>query len=165
MNVTRDRQGSGRHDNPEHYGALYAARTPESAVAEGIQAFRGRTLTDQHLRRADGRQAAIASIDESQLGTLVDLDDPKELVRRDLRPSSVATSERLATQPIALAVYLEGYPGLSWWSVLEASWTNVTLFAERAVPSLTLARDPEPLSIAHPAVRSASDALGIRLAR
>jgi hypothetical protein len=42
--VPRHRQGEGRHDNPEHYGALYATRIPESAVAEQLQGFRGQVL-------------------------------------------------------------------------------------------------------------------------
>src|SRR5205809_302517 len=100
----RHRQGSGRHDNPEHYGALYASRSPESAVAERLQNFRGQVIVDRDLRFPDGRQYALTTVDDDGLGPLTDLDDPAELVRRDLRPSSVATHRRALTRRTALRI-------------------------------------------------------------
>lgn len=161
--VPRGLQGSSRHDNPRFYGALYASRWAESAVAERIQQFRGRELTETHLRRADGRPYALASIDDSGLEGVVDLDDPHELVRRALRPSAVATRNRAVTQPVALSMFEEGSSGFAWWSTLEASWTNVTLFAERAVPGLGLGSASEPLSLDHPVVRAAAQLVGVRI--
>ncbi|HJP65376.1 MAG TPA: hypothetical protein VKA30_03630, partial [Actinomycetota bacterium] len=55
-----------------------------------------------------------------------------------------------------------GGPGFAWWSTLESSWSNVTLFVERAGPRLEIEAGPEPLTIEHPAVQAAADALGIR---
>ena len=130
--VPRGYQGANRHDNPDRYGALYASRHSLSAVAERLQGFRGRTLADEDLVSARGLRYALAAIDDSGAGSLVDLDDPRELVRLDRRPSSIATRHRQVTQPVALAIFEEGALGLSWWSALEASWTNVTLFADRA---------------------------------
>ena len=52
LDVPRERQGANRHDNPDRYTALYLAREAESAVAEAIQAFRGRTLADADLERS-----------------------------------------------------------------------------------------------------------------
>ncbi|MGH8937074.1 MAG: RES family NAD+ phosphorylase [Acidimicrobiia bacterium] len=163
--VPRARQGSGRHDNPDHYGALYAARSPESAIAERVQGFRGQPLTGADLRLADGRRWALGAIDEARLSPLVDLDDPSQLAHRRLRPSMVATRDRSTTREIARAIFAEGLPGFSWWSTLESSWTNVTLFAEVAVPHLEVIGDPEPLSIGLPALRSAADLLGITVRR
>jgi RES domain len=163
--VARSFQGSGRHDNPDHYGALYAARSAESAVAEAIQAFRGQTITARDLRRADGRALALAALEDAGLPPLVDLDEPRELTRRRLRPSMIATRSRTTTRPIALGLFREGAPGLSWWSTLEASWTNVTLFAERCVDLLAVAGRPEALSPSHPALQAAAEALGVSLGR
>jgi hypothetical protein len=163
--VARDAQGSGRHDNPQHYGALYVARAPDSAVAERIQQFRGQVVGDADLHRSDGRRLALAAIDDAALDDVVDLDDPRNLVSRSLRPSMVATHKRPATQRVALGVFEEGANGLAWWSTLEAAWSNVTLFHERAAPRLRLADDPEPLGLDHPAVRAAADAIGVRLER
>lgn len=164
MYVPRERQGAGRHDRPDLYGALYVSRTDVAAVAERIQAFRGQTLTDADLRRADGFADALAELDDSDLGELLDLDNPNELARRDLRPSRVATRQRAVTQGIARAVFEEGWPGFEWWSTLESSWTHVTLFAERAVGGLGVAGEPEVLTTGHPALRTAAEVLGVRLA-
>jgi RES domain len=161
--VPRFKQGEGRHDNPDRYGALYASRTPESAVAEQLQHFRGQVVLNADLRRLDGSQYALATIDDGEIGPLTDLDDPAELLRLELRPSGVATNRRDTTRRIALRIFEEGSRGFEWWSTLEASWPNVTLFAERAAPHLRLEEDPEPLSVHHPAVWVAADALGIRL--
>lgn len=162
--VDRSLQGSGRHDNPDRFGALYVSRRPESATAERLKWFIGRTVTDGHLRRADGRAYALAALDDRGIDRVVDLDDPHELLRFALRPSQVATRERSVTQPIALAVFLEGASGVGWWSTLEASWANLTLFAERVVDRLALVGEPEPISVEHPMVRAAAELLGIRLA-
>jgi hypothetical protein len=161
--VARQAQGSGRHDNPERYGALYASRSPESAVAERIQGFRGQVLTNAALRRPDGTSYVLASIDDSGLARIVDLDDPRELVRRKLRPSAVATRMRSVTQAIALRIFQEKekVEGLSWWSSLEASWTNVTVFAERAVEKLRVGEKPEILSVDHPVLHAAAEILGV----
>ena len=150
--VPRVRQGSGRHDNPDQYGALYVSREPESAVAERIQGFRGQMLAGADLRRTDGSRYALA-----------DLDDPAELVSRELRPSMVATGHRPATRALAASLFQKGITGFSWWSTLEASWANATLFSERSVPHLRLLGEPEPLSLGHPALRIAADRLGVLL--
>ncbi|MDP9343282.1 MAG: RES family NAD+ phosphorylase [Actinomycetota bacterium] len=161
--VPRHRQGEGRHDNPDRYGALYASRAPGSAVAERIQAFRGRVLADRHFQRENGGRLALAALDDASVGRVTDLDDPAELVRRDFRPSAVATRRRDVTRSMALRMFDEGLAGFGWWSTLEASWANVTLFAERATPRLRVEGDPEPLTVDHPAVWAAADMLGIRL--
>ena len=95
---------------------------------------------------------------------MIDLDDPEQLVRRALRPSLVATRRRSDTQPIALSVFQEGASGLGWWSTLEAAWPNVTLFAERAVPSLRPVGPSELLTVDHPSVRTAAELLGVSIA-
>lgn len=162
--VDRDRQGSGRHDNPDHYGALYASRVAQSAISERIQQFRGQVLADGDLRRADGRPLALAVIDDSRLSDVIDLDDPRELVRRRVRPSRVATRNREVTQALSRQLFEEGISGFVWWSTIEATWQNITLFAERAAHHLALQEGPEILSIDHPLVREAGESLGIGFA-
>jgi RES domain len=165
--VPRDRQGAGRHDSPGRYGAFYASRTPIAAVAETIQAFRGRELGEDDLARADGSALALAELDDGalQAGVLRDLDDPAVLVAEEWRPSWVAGRDRTVTQAMAVRVFEAGGLGLSWWSTLDASWTNVTLFAERTVAAglVVLPQPPERLGLAHPAVVAATDHLAIPL--
>lgn len=163
LHVPRARQGSGRHDNPDLYGALYCARAPLSAVAERIQAWRGQVLKERDLLRSDGTRLALAVLDDAALEGVVDLDDPAELVRLGVRPSQVATRARASTQALARRIHEEGGKGLSWWSVLEASWINVTLFAERCGDRLAVVGEPEPLSTSHPLVAEAARAPGVAL--
>ena len=162
LDVPRERQGANRHDNPDLYAALYLARQPESAIAESIQGFRGRILVDADLERAGGRRLALAALDDSTLPPLIDLDDPSVLVEHAWRPSQVATRHRATTQAIARRLFEDGATGCSWWSTLEAAWTNVTLFGERA-GRLRLAGPPEPLTLAHPVLAVAAERLGVRL--
>jgi hypothetical protein len=162
LDVPRERQGANRHDNPDRYAALYLAREAESAIAEAIQAFRGRTLRDADLERTGGRRLALATLDDGGVPPLVDLDDPAVLLAHGWRPSQVATRHRPTTQAIARALYDEGASGCSWWSALEAEWTNVTLFGGRAGP-LGLAAPVEPLTIGHPGLVAAARRLGVTL--
>lgn len=163
LRVPRARQGGGRHDDPDRYTALYLAREAVGALAEAIQAFRGHELTLAALVRPDGARRTLAAIDDEDLPPLVDLDDPAVLVARDLRPSVIATGTRRITQGVARRAFDDGAVGLSWWSTLEAAWTNVTLFDVR-LPSLPPVVEVTPLSLDHPALIEAAERLGVRLA-
>lgn len=132
-------------------------------MAELLAPFRGLSVGESDLLLADGRHFALAAFEDEGLRSLIDLDDPQELVQRSVRPSMVASRDRQVTQRISAGLYEEGLAGFSWWSTLEPSWANVTCFAERAVNRLGLAGDPEPLTLRHPAIREASRAIGVRL--
>jgi RES domain-containing protein len=160
--VPRLDQRRGRHDNPDAYGALYLSRVPASPIAEILRDYVDRAAPPQPLFR-EGSPIGLASVDDSALGDLLDLDDPRTLVARDLRPSGVATRTRSRTQKLALALHGEGVAGFEWWSAIEASWINVTLFAERVVDALEVVGEPEQLTLDHPAVRDAADAVGVLL--
>ena len=164
--VPRDRQGVGRHDSPGRFGAFYAARSAEAAVAETIQAFRGRDLSPEDLELADGSRLTLATYDDSSLPALTDLDEPAVLVEEGWRPSGVASRDRTVTQAMAVRAFEAGAPGLSWWSTLDSAWTNVTLFAERTLDAgaVVVAGSAEPLSLKHPALVAAGDHLAIPLA-
>jgi hypothetical protein len=159
----RRQQGSGRHDRPELYGVLYLSRAATSAVAEWLAVFRGQSLTADDLQRTDRRQWALVSFDDSGLADLPDLDEPAEMSRRGLRPSGVATHRRPVTQQLAAQLFAEGTAGFAWWSTLEAAWSNVTLFAERAQSGLRVAEPPRALTIDDPLVGEAAAAVGVVL--
>jgi len=161
----RRQQGSGRHDRPDLYGAIYVSRAEVSAVAEWLAAFRGQQLTAEDFDRTDGRVLALVGFDDVELGELADLDEPAELQKRRLRPSLVATHARPLTQQLAGGLFDEGLAGFGWWSTLEASWPNVTLFAERAVSRLVVTGEPRPLAIEDPIVAAAAAAVGVQLTR
>jgi hypothetical protein len=146
---------------------LYACRSAEGAVAEVVQAFRGRDLAPGDLDRADGTVLSLAGLDDAGLGPVADLDDPAVLLDEGWRQSRVASRDRTITQPMASAVHDRGGLGLSWWSTLDAAWTNVTLFAERVLDrnALALNGSPERLTIDHPVLLAVADRLAIPLVR
>jgi hypothetical protein len=161
--VAREFQGQGRHDNPELYGALYLSEQPVSAVAEQLARFRGiDRLEERHLRRR-ALPLALATLELDESAVIVDLDNPRELDTHELRPSIVATRNRVRTQPQAATLY--GHPsapvGIRWWSTLEAGWLNVTLFAERVQRSLRFVQ-VEPLTLELGATREAAEFIGLR---
>jgi len=161
----RRQQGSGRHDRPDLYGAIYVTRIEVSAVAEWLAAFRGQELSAADFDRTDGRLLALVAFEDDRLGDLADLDEPTELDKRSLRPSGVATHARPITQQLAGSLFEEGLAGFGWWSTLEAAWPNVTLFAERTLDRLVVAAEPRPLTIEDPVVAAAASAVGVQLAR
>jgi RES domain len=161
--VARSRQGSGRHDAPARYGAWYCSRSALSAVAESLQYLRGHTVTDADFRRVGGITKAIVALRLEAGRHVVDLDDPSQLVTRGIRPSQVATLRRSVTQKIAASLFDEGALGLEWWSTLDAEWTNVTLFHERALPHISVLAPPRALSLKLPEVQEAARHLGIRM--
>jgi hypothetical protein len=157
----REYQGAARHDNPDVYGCLYVAQTPLSAVAEALSPFRGRgALTAAMLDRA-GRALSLVALDLREPDGLLDLDEPATLAAEGLRPSGVATRVRATTQRDALRLLQShrGATGLRWWSTIEASWINLTIFA-RARRRLRV-RSVELLGVEHEAVRGAAAELGL----
>jgi hypothetical protein len=157
----RDQQGAGRHDNPDLYGCLYVAEEPVSAVAELLAPFRGSgTLLPSMLVRFD-LPLALASLELGDEATVVDFDDPRTLASERLRPSRVATRKRSVTQEQAAEIHASHAEAIAirWWSTLEASWINRTLF-DRVVGDLEL-EGLTDLTIDNPVVLEAADLLGL----
>jgi hypothetical protein len=156
----RELQGVGRHDNPELYGCLYVGESPISPIAEALAPFRGSgTLSDAMLVRS-GVRLALAELSLSDDSHVLDLDDPAVLLGADLRPSRVATRQRAVTQADAATLFARqaATVALRWWSTLESSLVNLTLF-DRAQPRLEV-RGVSPLTPSHAAVREAAELLG-----
>lgn len=157
----RLQQGGGRHDNPDLYGCLYVAEEPVSAVAEMLAPFRGtgRLLPSMLVRY--GKPLTLAALRLEEGLTAVDFDQPSTLIATGLRPSLVATRRRTVTQRHAAEIY-ETHPsavGIRWWSTLESTWVNWTVF-ERAASSLTVEETCE-LTVADPVVAEAAELLGL----
>jgi RES domain-containing protein len=153
-------QGTARHDNPARYGCLYASEAPVSAIAEALAPFRGTGDLEPEMLTRAGRPLALARL-ELRSGELLDLDDPAALVEAELRPSRVATNRREVTQADTARLF-DAHPdaaGLRWWSTLEASWINATLF-DRAAAGLRV-RGVRPLAPGDDEVRAAAAFLGL----
>lgn len=157
----RELQGAGRHDNPDRYGCLYVGESPVSVVAEGLASFRGApALTSGMLVRAQV-QLALARLELHPARRLLDLDNPPALIEAGLRPSEVATGVRAVTQSHALRLF-DAQPellGLRWWSTIESSLINLTLF-DRARHGLEIV-DVIRLTTNDPVVHEAAELLGL----
>ncbi|MBS1678017.1 MAG: RES family NAD+ phosphorylase [Actinobacteria bacterium] len=157
----RSRQGYGRHDNPDLYGCLYVAEDAVSAVAEALAAFRGAGPLTASMLVHLGSPLALVGLELPDEAIVVDLDDPAALVAEGLRPSRVATRARDITQRLASDLHRR-HPdavALRWWSTLEASWINLTLF-DRAAPRLAVAEVTE-MRMDDAVVRDAAALLGL----
>jgi RES domain len=157
----REQQGYGRHDNPDLYGCLYVAEDAVSAVAESLAAFRGSGQLNASMLVHLGRPLALAELALPDAVDSIDLDDPDVLAAERLRPSRIATRARAVTRRLAADLY-RAHPdavALRWWSTLEGSWINRTLF-DRAAEALTLAEVVE-LRIDDPVVGEAAALLGL----
>lgn len=159
--IPREYQGSGRHDAPDRYGCLYLAEAAVSAVAEMLAPFRGTGDLHPQLLVRSGRQLGLAELELAEAATVIDLDDPGVLITESLRPSVVATGQRSVTQAYAIGQFERhsDAAGLRWWSTLEASWIQVTLF-DRAVGALSV-RSIRTLTIDDDAVTAAASHLGL----
>jgi hypothetical protein len=160
----RELQGAGRHDNPDRYGCLYVSETPTSVAAEALAPFRGTGALSAAMFSRAGYRLAFAQLELDDDSVLLDLDDPRVLDHTRLRPSQVATNNREVTQAYALRLFDE-QPfalGLRWWSALEASLLNLTLY-DRAARRLALL-DVDLFTLRHPAVLEAAELLGLAAA-
>jgi RES domain len=159
----RELQGAGRHDNPDRYGCLYVGESPISPVAEALAPFRGAGVLMEGMLKRTGAPLALAQLSLPDDSRVVDLDDPGVLVDVRLRPSEVATGVRAVTQAYAARLFgrRPAPDGLRWWSTIEVSLSNLTIF-DRAQPSLELV-DAAPLTLADPVVHEAAELVGLAL--
>lgn len=159
--VPRLFQGAGRHDAPDRYGCLYLAEQPQSAVAEILAPFRGTGDLHASLLVRAGRRLGLAELELGEGAAVLDLDEPTVLSAEGLRPSIIATGHRRRSQAYALALF-ERHPeaaGLRWWSSLESSWLNLTLF-DRAIGEVSVS-GVRPLTVDEDVVQEAARHLGL----
>lgn len=154
--------GRGRFDlSRELSPVLYLAETPDHAVGELLQAWRGCPLQPGHLLRA-GLPLALAEVrvPDAFLPHLADLCDPAYLAAAGVRPDTTASRHREPTRHVARAAWEAGYHGLRWWSSFWGDWHTVVLFTARAHRIVRFG-PPEPLDVDHPAVSTAAALLGM----
>jgi hypothetical protein len=122
--------------------------------------FRGTGDLHPDLLVRSGRQLALAELELADGARLIDLDEPAVLLNESLRPSVVATNERSVTAyAVAQFDRHSKAAGLRWWSTLEASWIQITLF-DRAISELRV-QGVQVLSVDDAAVIAAATYLGL----
>jgi hypothetical protein len=109
---------------------LYLAAAPEGSIGE---AFGNLTVWTPAMLAFPGlpgsvRTLGVYRIDETA-HPLLDLDDPKVLVARSLRPTHVVIRNRPRTQQIAADIYNETkWAGIQWWSFHRPQWVVMALW-------------------------------------
>ena len=156
--------GRGRFDLPrELSNILYLAESPEHAVGEAIQPWRGQRIGAPHFSRAGFPLALVQVTTTPEVESdLVDLCDPRRLRVENIAPDLTASRHRELTQPVARKIWDTGASGLRWWSSFWGDWHTIVLFTTRAGGYLEFG-DPIPLTPAHPVVMEAADLMGIRI--
>lgn len=156
--------GRGRFDLPrELSGCLYLADSPEHAIGELIQPWRGQRIGDPHLIRGGHPLALVqVTLPETLDNDLVDFCDPGALFERGVHPDHTASRHREITQPLAREAWEAGASGLRWWSSFWGDWHTTVLFAARTEGRIEFDA-PVLLALESPAVRKAADMLGIRI--
>jgi RES domain-containing protein len=153
------RQGSGRFDNPAQYQLLYLGREPHGAVAEAFGRFPAwsASVLERPPSLPPNAVRALAVFELDHRARVCDLDDPAQLVALRTTPSQVITRDCPQTQRRALGMFHSGsWVGVKWWSLYEASWTNVALWDHALVRIV----DERPLTLTDSALRAAATAIG-----
>ena len=156
--------GRGRFDLPRELSpTLYLAESPDHAVAELIQPWRGRRISPAHLVRAGHPLAMVRVKVDVSSEKIADLCEPEVLTDTGVAPDRSASRRREVTQPLARRIWEGGFTGLRWWSSFWGDWHTHVVFTARTRERLSFG-EPEPLDVAHPAVAGAAGLLGIEVA-
>ena len=161
--IPRDKQGRGRHDIPQIDGIFYCSLSSHSAMAEQLYDFMNIKINDSIFNLSNGWTQALAEIEMEDNIKLADLNDSKLLVKYDIKPSEIITSDIEITQRIAKLFHEEKYDGIKWFSSIESCWTNVSLFASRTHGILKKSvKAITPLSIRMQLVRETCDLIKVK---
>jgi hypothetical protein len=157
-------QTSGRFDLHDRPPVRYLAESPEHALGELLQGFRGSTIRAAHLKR-HGLPLALVRVRLSpSLGArLADCTDPATLLHLNLRPDELAHHDRRVTQAVARRLHQGGESDFRWWSALSGAWHSVVLFTDRVAPEDISFDRPVILTLDHPALELAAAVLGFQL--
>jgi hypothetical protein len=156
-------QGSSRFDIRATQ-VLYFSESPEHAIGEKIQRYRGQTLEDYDLTEFGHPLALVeCQVSADIVQEIADLCDWEVLARYHLSPDTVASRDLTKTQAVAQELLDKGHTGLRWWSALSGDWHSIVLFSERLAADSLAYGVPQELTIDHPAVIEAASVLGISL--
>jgi hypothetical protein len=159
-------QISGRFDLHDRPPVLYLAESPEHAVAEKLQRFRGRPLREAHLKEFGQVLALVEVLVPPRLSArIVDLTDPHVLAQRSIGPDVIASGDRQRTQALAELLMADGRLGLRWWSALTGDWHTTVLFMTPGVSRGLDYGRPQPLHLGTRSVREAADRIGLVVRR
>ncbi len=122
-------QGRGRLDNPGHYDLWYLALSPAGAAAEVFGDLRRWSEDMFEVPYLPRGRRALATFEIPDGISLLDLDNPQNLVDLSIRPTEVVGRNRAASQSWALRVFNQRnsagertWEGVKWWSFHRPHW-------------------------------------------
>lgn len=154
-------QRGGRVDHPDYY-VWYLSRNAEAACGEvfGNLAEWDESMLDFPL--LPGARRALGTYSLPDDVRILDLDDPKQLVRLGLRPTQVVARNLSLTQAWGHQIWDErliddantrAWDAVQWWSYHRPVWNVIASWHRPQFEHVTA------LSLDHPALREASHAL------
>jgi hypothetical protein len=123
-------QGGGRIDNPTAYPVFYAGDTAEGAIAEAFGRFPEWSPAILAASPAlPGSTRAIATYSLLEGAGICDLNDARQLLELNLRPSDVLTRDYARSRAWALAIHSQRrWAGIRWWSWYNPDWSSFGLW-------------------------------------
>jgi len=156
-------QGSSRFDI-RATPVLYLSESPEHAIGEKIQRYRGQSLKDYDLTESGHPLALVESkVSPDIVSRIADLCDWNVLAKYRVGPDAIASRDVTRTQAIAQQLFDAGHAGLRWWSALSGDWHSTVVFSARLSTHSLAYGVPQVLRVDHPSVIEAASALGISL--
>jgi hypothetical protein len=154
-------QRGGRIDHPDYF-VWYLGRQPAAAVGE---TFGNLAVWDESMFETPFLPGARRALGVFRLPDdlrVLDLDDPRELLHRGLRPTRVVTRNLAVTQQWGHDIWDEEDPGkassrrwqgVQWWSYHRPTWEVLASWKRPELVHI------ESLGQDHPAVVEAAQAL------
>ncbi|MCB0996843.1 MAG: RES family NAD+ phosphorylase [Acidimicrobiales bacterium] len=160
LEAVRSGQQSGRWDNSRLYGALHLALSQAGAVAE-VLGNHAEWTDELFDAPSTGLRRHLLTVElaDAVVERLVDIDNPRFLTDRGLRPSEVAGRARTRTRTLAADLFSEGATGIRFWSYYRPEWTNVVLFVPPVHQRSVRVTDTEEMRLDLPCVAAASEML------
>ena len=123
-------QGGGRIDNPNTYSALYLSDAAAGAIAEAFGRFP--EWNAAILEGSPALPGSVRAIGQYRLADdarVCNLDDPRQLLALNLRPSDIVSRDYTRTRSWARRIYENrAWIGVRWWSYYESSWSSFGLW-------------------------------------
>ena len=153
-------QRDGRADHPDYF-VWYVCEKPEAACGEAFGNLDRWVESMFGGDRTDGVRRALGVYELPDNLRICDLDDPHRLIELGLRPTQVVIRNLAVTSDWAhriwsqrsAAIADQKWQAIQWWSYHQPHWTVLASWARPALHRV------ERLTLEHPAIVSAADAL------
>jgi hypothetical protein len=158
----RAAQGNQRLDNPSIYDMWCYSLSPAGAVAEvfgDLPVWSDEMFPTPYL---PGGRRDLGIFEIADDLRIIDMDDPRTLIERGIRPTQVVARNASVTQAWAQGIFEETndvgaqrWDGIRWWSFWGARWINIGLWVPRDSGVRHTLVNVEQLDLHHYAVESA----------